>query len=94
MSFGDFCKGLYTNLLVINYVEFNVILGMDLVNTFYIVIDCRKRSLVFKISKYLEFEFLGASKFLELAVYREKPTCLVLAVLDANEKLILVVMST
>lgn len=41
---------------------------------------------MFKISKHLEFEFLGGSKSLEPTMYRIKPPCEVLTNLDAKEK--------
>lgn len=48
----------YTNLLVNNTHEFGVILCMDSLSTFYVVIDCWKRSIVFRVRNHSEFKFV------------------------------------
>lgn len=84
-------KEFYANLLVIDFVDFDVILGMNWLRTSNTVINCKKITVVFRIPKHPKFQFLDGNKSLEPVVYRAKPIERVLIVVDANEKPILAV---
>lgn len=59
-----------------NYVKYQsmpISYGMDQLNTFNVVIDCQKRTNVFRILSYLEFAFISRSSPVEPTKLR---TCL------------------
>lgn len=60
----------YANILVIETYEFDVILEIDWLNTFHVVIDCRKGSIVIRILNIPDFEFIGGNSCLGLIQYR------------------------
>ncbi|XP_020272318.1 uncharacterized protein LOC109847502 [Asparagus officinalis] len=51
-------------------IRFDVILGMDWLYNFHAMIDCRHRSVVFKIPGHPEFEFMRGSKVMEQLEYQ------------------------
>ncbi|XP_020270910.1 uncharacterized protein LOC109846096 [Asparagus officinalis] len=63
-------RELFADLLVIDTNRFDVILGMDWLYNFYATIDCRRRSVVFKIPDHPDFEFMSGSKVMEHPEYR------------------------
>ncbi|XP_020242946.1 uncharacterized protein LOC109821168 [Asparagus officinalis] len=63
-------RELITDLLVIDTNGFDVILGMDWLYNFHATINCRRRSVVFKIPDHPEFEFMSGSKVMEQPEYR------------------------
>ncbi|XP_020249185.1 uncharacterized protein LOC109826568 [Asparagus officinalis] len=63
-------RELFTDLLVIDTNRFSVILGMDWLYIFHMTIDCRHRSVVFKLPDHPEFEFISDSKVMEQPEHR------------------------
>lgn len=61
---------IYTNLLVIDTHRFHIIFEMDWLSTFHTVIDCRKRSIIFRTSYYSKFEFIGSNNSIETIEYK------------------------
>lgn len=55
----------YVYLLAIDTDEFDVILSMNWLSTFYTIIQCRNRRLVFKALNHPKFKFIKGSKLIE-----------------------------
>ena len=53
---------MYTNLIVIDMTDYDVILGMDWLSTHHAVIDCRKKRVRFQPLKAKSFEFQGTPR--------------------------------
>ena len=53
---------LYANLIEIEMYDFDVILGMDWLNTHYAMIDCRKKRVRFSPPSADSFEFQGTAR--------------------------------
>ena len=48
---------MHTDLIVINMIDYDVILSMDWLSTYHTVIDCQKKHLCFQTLKEKSFEF-------------------------------------
>lgn len=55
----------YVYLLAIDTDEFDVILSMNWLSTFYTIIQCRNRRLVFNALNHPKFKFIKGSKLIE-----------------------------
>ena len=66
-------RELYASPLVHRSGDFDLILGMDWLSTFHAVIDCRRKSVEFRIPGHPEFIFFNGSSTLMPAEYFAKP---------------------
>ena len=51
------------DLVLLDVIDFDVILGMDWLSQHYATIDCRRKYVIFKISNDEEFKFVGDKSF-------------------------------
>ena len=51
-----------TNVIVINVIDYDVILDMDWLSTYNVVIDCQKKHMHFLSLEAKSFEFQGISR--------------------------------
>ena len=52
-------RELPVNLVLLDVVDFDVILGMDWLSQYYTTIDCRRKEVIFRILNDEEFKFVG-----------------------------------
>ncbi|XP_062073030.1 uncharacterized protein LOC133777449 [Humulus lupulus] len=54
-------RELYVDLIMLEMHDYEVILGMDWLSKYNVTIDCRKKTVIFKPSKEVEFMFIGTT---------------------------------
>ena len=55
-------RKLKIDMIVLDTREYDVILGMTWLSRYHVVIDCRKKKVIFRIPYQLEFQFIGEPK--------------------------------
>ena len=55
-------RELYTNLVVLKIIDYDVILGMDFLGKYQATIDCRNRKVIFQPDGEETFEYVDRSK--------------------------------
>ena len=56
-------RKLHVNLVLLNVVDFDVILGMDWLSQHYAMVDCRRKEVIFRILNDEEFKFVGNKSY-------------------------------
>ena len=51
------------DLVLLDVMDFDVILGMDWLSQHYATVDCRRKEVIFKIPNVEEFKFVGDKSF-------------------------------
>jgi len=65
MSHSYCGKEFITNFLLIDNCDFDIILGMDWLSRMHAIIDCRKKSVVFRTPNQPKFEFPGEGRIVD-----------------------------
>ena len=53
------CRELLADLILLDVVDFDVILGMDWLSQHFATVDCRRKEVIFRISNEKEFKFVS-----------------------------------
>ena len=74
-----------TNFLLIDNCDFDIILGMDWLSLVHAIIDCQRKSVVFRFPNLSEFKFSGKGKIVDQVAYPDVVFTETLATLDVGQ---------
>ena len=80
------CREFITNFLLIDNYDFDIILGMDWLSRVHAVIDCQKKSVIFRIPNQPEFEFPGEGRTVDQVTYSDVVSDRTLAILEIDQQ--------
>ena len=52
-------RELLADLVLLDVIDFDVILGMDWLSQHFAIVDCRRKEVIFRISNIEDFKFIG-----------------------------------
>ncbi|XP_020249162.1 uncharacterized protein LOC109826542 [Asparagus officinalis] len=79
-------RELFADFLVIDLSSFDAVFTMDWLGSFFATIDCRHRSIVFKIPDHPRFEFLSGSTSVGHVEYRARQKKAMLAAMQVESE--------